>query len=78
MSVDYQAVSRACPIKTRLASEMRQSVDLLLTLNVREMQAVIDGHFEEAASISAELRVARKQRDATLAEYSNHVETHGC
>lgn len=67
-----------CLDKHRLTEEIRLSINTVIALNNRELEAVIVGSFAGLPAIKAELVEARKRKESLLEEYYTHVREHGC
>lgn len=68
----------SCPDKLRLADDIRTVMNQILTINTRQLKAVIGGNFDEAESLEKQLATARQHKDHALEEYKRHLSSHGC
>jgi hypothetical protein len=67
-----------CPEKADLQAALRDAIDRLLSLNNRQLEAVIVGSSAEVNAIEGELRRERVVKDNLVKAYMNHVHEHGC
>ena len=70
--------SEVCADKEGLIEDVRLAMKQVITLNNREMEAVINGDFANLPALKAELVDARRWKDGLLEAYYNHVREHGC
>lgn len=57
---------------------LRASMDDIVALSTREIEAAIANNQELVQVIGSRLEKARKHKDSLLLEYQGHVSSHGC
>jgi hypothetical protein len=67
-----------CPIREKIAEAVRQSHFEMVQLSAWEVGAVTRSDTTALAEIEAQLRSARRNHDADLTTFKNHIEAHRC
>lgn len=70
--------SRTCLDKQALIEDIRVAMDRVISINNREMEAVVRGEFARLKPLKSELTEARHWKDSLLEEYYRHLREHGC
>ena len=73
-----QTAPTVCPDKSQLADDIRTAMNQIITLNKRQLEAVIAGNFAESQSLETQLATARRWKDRALETYKRHLTSHGC
>ena len=61
-----------------MIEDIRAAMDRLISINNREMEAVVRGEFARLKPLKSELIEARHWKDSLLEEYYRHLREHGC
>ena len=70
--------TQTCLDKQALIEDIRAAMDRLISINNREMEAVVRGEFARLKPLKSELTEARHWKDSLLEEYYRHLREHGC
>lgn len=70
--------AQTCLDKQALIEDIRAAMDRVISINNREMEAVVRGEFARLKPLKSELTEARHWKDSLLEEYYRHLREHGC
>ena len=70
--------TQTCLDKQALIEDIRAAMDRVISINNREMEAVVRGEFARLKPLKGELTEARHWKDSLLEEYYRHLREHGC
>jgi hypothetical protein len=70
--------AQTCLDKQALIDDIRDAMNRVISINNREMEAVLRGDFARLKPLKSELMEARTWKDSLLEEYYRHLREHGC
>ncbi|HEY1239547.1 MAG TPA: hypothetical protein VGF16_03275 [Bryobacteraceae bacterium] len=70
--------AQTCLDKQALIEDIRDAMNRVISINNREMEAVLRGDFARLKPLKSELMEARTWKDSLLEEYYRHLREHGC
>jgi len=70
--------TQICLDKQALIDDIRAAMNRVISINNREMEAVVRGDFARLKPLKSELMEARHWKDSLLEEYYRHLREHGC
>lgn len=73
-----QVAPARCLDREALIEDIRATMDAVVALNTRQMEAVMMGQFALLSTIKGELVEVRKRKDSLLEAYYTHLREHGC
>jgi len=67
-----------CQEKHRLANQIRTTMNEILMLQARQMEAAAAGNFRISEYLKQRIRHSRERKDSMLELYKDHVSRHSC
>lgn len=77
-SAGQAAARELCARKQHLIESLRASMNDIVALTNREIEAAIVNDEDLMQAIKNHLEKARKHKDSLLMEYQGHINSHGC
>jgi hypothetical protein len=67
-----------CERKRQLAESLRVAMDDIISLSIREREAMVAQDLVLMKVVRDRLEKARNRKDSLLIEYQKHITSHGC